>query len=428
MQFMKTHLISLICGVLGLVFIGGAVLGMMQDSVKVEMENRARIQGEISSLRSAPKNDKVIDAEKERGRLFDVEFNAALEEIRKINERKPLIEGVFPTTKSTTAAFDFKAAYEAAINELPRTMRAGDVPTPGEIAEEGVVVAALQKFEQEKEQEGGGAAPAISAQPTTPPPTAVISPMGNPRGGGAMMAGPGAFGMNVSPGTEPRFNPVFRAQVNKARSIRAYASKASFSVSPIIYAEKDISAEAMWYAQVALWVQQDVVKAIAATNEQAAQQHPEASEINVEHTPVKRLEKVVVQGYQTATGLLPFPATEVSSAAGQPGGGPTVSQVEAPRKSFLATTSNEEFDVVRFSLTLIMDQRDILLLIDALTKQNFCKCTYLAFSPAPPQEGYLYGSEPVVRVVLDFETYYARAFFAQWMPNDVKTKLGAQPQ
>lgn len=432
MQFVKTHMVSLICGALGLLFVGAAVMGMMQDSVKIEMENRARMQGEIAGLRSNPKNPEIIRAEEERGKLFEQEFSAALEEVRKINERKPLIEGVFPTTKSTAAAFDFKAAYDAAISELLKTMRAGDLPNAGEIAEEVRVVAELQKHEALVQAGGGLSAPAISEQPVAPPPVHPAAPMIGGGGGGRMagggMAMPGG-GVSVAPGAEPKYNPVFRAYVNKARSIRTYASRAALSVSPIINATTDISAEAMWYAQVGLWVQQDVVNAIAAVNETARAQLPPGEELNVEYAPVKRLEKVILQGYQTGQGLVQFPAADLGSTAGgvNPGGA-TVQTLEAPRKSFLGTTCNDEFDVVRFTLIVIMDQRDILALIDALSRQNFCKCTHLSFTPAPPQDGYLYGADPVARVTLDFEIYYARAFFGQWMPNDVKAKLGAQPQ
>jgi hypothetical protein len=309
-------------------------------------------------------------------------------------------------------------------------MQAGDLPSPAEVEEEARVVAELLKQKAEDEEGGGTAAKSIAEaqpQPRPQPQPGIVMP-GGPRASGGPRGVGGGMSMNVSGGgAEPLYNPVFRAQVNKARSIRVYAAPASFHYSPIINAQKEIPAEEMWYAQVGLWIQQDVVKAIAAVNEAARKDNPNV-EINVETAPVKRLERVFVYGYQTAQPVRFAAAVPETEGAPSSPGAAAQFQNEQMRKSFLGTTSNEEFDVVRYTLTVVMDQRDILKLIDALSKQNFCKCTHIGFTPAPPQEGYLYGADPVVRVTLDFEAYFARAFYAQWMPEDVKKALGAQPQ
>ena len=67
-----------------------------------------------------------------------------------------------------------------------------------------------------------------------------------------------------------------RAAIKKAHNIRIYASpETSFHVSPIAQSDGAPSPRDMWYAQVSLWVQEDLVKAIAQLNDDAAEQQGE---------------------------------------------------------------------------------------------------------------------------------------------------------
>ena len=64
LQFIKTHLIVILCGVAGLAFISFAVLGMMSDRIKEEMSQRVSNARRMDSLKSNAKNEKMIAAEK----------------------------------------------------------------------------------------------------------------------------------------------------------------------------------------------------------------------------------------------------------------------------------------------------------------------------------------------------------------------------
>jgi hypothetical protein len=176
----------------------------------------------------------------------------------------------------------------------------------------------------------------------------------------------------------------------------------------------------MWYAQVSLWIQEDLMEAIAAVNEAAARALGEA-EVGVAKMPVKRIENIRVLGYVTSSGAM----VEIPAAGAGAG---SAAQATAPGPSFTGRKSDERFDVVRVMLTVVMDQRDILQLIDAVTRENFYQLVgfeYTALESVDPA-GYLYGDEPNVRAVFDFEGYMARKIFKAMMPAEVLVELGIQ--
>jgi hypothetical protein len=215
----------------------------------------------------------------------------------------------------------------------------------------------------------------------------------------------------VASGGEPKYDPVYRANVTKAKDIRCYVDPATFHVSPIVSVTSAPQPDEMWFAQVSLWVQQDLVAAVARVNEAAARQVTD-DDACVEQMPVKRIELLRVLGYQTAGGLLLFPGGETGVGRSE---------------SFTGHTCNDQFDVVRFMLVVVVDQRDLLQLIDQISKQNFYQCigaSYSMVSPDDARHGYLYGTEPVVRAQLEFEGYMARAVYLPLMPAKIREALG----
>lgn len=97
------------------------------------------------------------------------------------------------------------------------------------------------------------------------------------------------------------------------------------------------------------------------------------------------------------------------------------------KPSFTGRTSDDQFDVVRFSVQLIADQRDLLRVADAITRANFYQLVSLNYDAGPVggQDGpYLYGDAPVVRATYDFEGFMARKAYEELMPEDVRKDLG----
>lgn len=404
MQFVKTHLISLICGVLALAFVGVGVYGMTQKQVVADMKKRADAAGEIKQLQGSPQNKDTIAAEQRRGEMFKAEFEQTLEEANRINKRAPLMSGVFPKAESDAARFEFKKMYTTARAKLPLKLMGGDAPGEREIAEEQQNIAEMMTAESGE---------AHAATPT-----------GNPRGaagaqtpivatdsrGGARGAATGG------PTTDPKLDPKVRARVARARSIRMYVSDSAFETSPLVAATAAPEPAEMWFAQMQLWAQTDIVDAIASFNNEAVANVADTDPY-VEHSPVKRLERVKVWGYMGKNGLIPFPPL---------GDGNEL------RLSFTGKQSDEQFDIVRVTVTVIIDQREVVRFVDRVMRQNFYNCVHMEYGlvdrTTAAIEGYAYGTAPVVRLTIDLEAYFARKAYQELMPPDVQTLLGVTPQ
>lgn len=434
MTFIKNHLISLASGLAALVFIAIGVLGMMQTNVIEEMEQRVRRAGQIGSLRSSAKNDACINAEAERGQLFQREYAATVAEAERINARQPLMENVFPKIEREAVAFEFRDAYARAMDELPLSLKGGDLPDDREIADAQFDIDELLAQIAEEEGEGGPTAPAIATGMQPSPAIAPISvaPVtvagtGRSRTGGTIQVGGSNTPMRPggSAQGDPRTDPVARANITKARSIRCYINTDpaanSLHLSPILDRSARPTPDQMWYAQVAYWVQQDVIKAIASLNEDATRQL-DPDEAYVEHMPVKRLQNVRVLGYVTeGRQNVMFPTYAAGSLGGADAG--------AIKKSFTGRKSDAKFDVIQFSVVVVVDQRELPKLIDRITTQNFYQLIEMNYSAvsagdADLQAGYLYGAGPVVRATLYFEGYMARSVYEAMFPAEVREALG----
>ncbi len=446
MQFVKTHLISLLCGVAALAFLGVTVWGMTRDDVVKELENRVQSASVINTLQSSPVNQDIIEAERLRGQKFEQEYQATMKVAHDMNRRTPLIEGVFPKADRPSTIFTFVDEYRRTILGFANTLLASGPPTAAEIEEERQNVADLIALEAELKTEkdpttlselaqGGGGGGGRSAPVVNQPP--VVAPGGAPvvmsEGGGRM----GAVGMRPGFGTqqyrapqspdmstptgEPKYDPILRARVSKARGIRCYADMFSFHVSPIAQPSGDAPPpEELWFAQVGLWIQQDIVKAIGELNNQAALK-VEGDDAYVQQMPVKRIGSVRIHGYQLKGGnYLDFTAWSGERTSGGSSATPT---------SFTGREPDDQFDVLHFTLAVYVDERDLLKVIDAISRQNFYNCIGVKYSKPPAEDsaqGYMYGTEPVVRAELAFEGYMARSVYAPLMPKPIRDMLGIQ--
>lgn len=435
MTFIKNHLISLASGLAALIFIAIGVLGMMQDGVVTEMQQRVSRAGQIGMLRSSAKNDACIAAEAERGQLFEREYTATVAEAERINARKPLMDNVFPKIEREAVAFEYRDAYARAMEELPLALKGGGLPDEREIADAQFDIDELAAQIAEEMDEGGPSAPPIAAVPTpvaVAPAAVVASPVtvagaggGRGRTGTMSVGGAGTAYGGAGAGTgDPQKDAVARANITKARSIRCYVStdpaSSSLHLSPILDRSARPAPDQMWYAQVAYWVQQDVINAIASLNEEAASELEEGDGY-VANMPVKRVQSIRVLGYVTGDKNVRFSAYTPGGLGGL--------DVGAAKKSFTGRKSDEKFDVVQFVVVVVADQRELPKLIDRITTQNFYQLIEMNYSAVTAgdedtQQGYLYGAEPVVRVTLVFEGYMARSVYEAMFPAEVREALG----
>lgn len=455
MSFLKTHWISLLCGVLTIAFITFGVLTMSSRPVAAEMEKRLQETGakNIPMLIREPRSRDSIEAKKKEGKDFDDDFAKTMQAAHEINKREPLLAGVFPKPEDTSVTpLKFRDAYQQAFLAIPRTpaLGAGTAPTAADVNDQQADIEDLYRREQEALEEttkvpGDDKHPAATPTPPPPPPPPTGIRGGNPRaagglaplGEGVMPGRPmGASTFNAPAGHEgePKYNAVYRARVAKAKGIRCYAEPSAFHFSPVGMEERAPAPDAMWLAQVGLWIQKDIVDAIAALNKEAAEKVTDG-EPSIENMPVKRIVGIQIHGYVLANkGLLPFARissdalTNPSAAGGTGSTGPGVDL--NPSRSFTSRTANDQYDVVRLTLAVIVDQRDLVQLIDRISRQNFYLCTHLRYDAVDrdqqEQAGYLYGTDPVVLATLDFEAYMTRDVYEKMMPESVRAVLTGQ--
>jgi len=457
-DFVRTYLFILLSSVVSLVCLMLAFVAMSSTSVRDKMQASLREIGanEIAQLRRNPRNEAVIQAEKQRVEMFKKEYAKTMQVAHQISARRPLMDGVFPEVTDDANPLRFVAVYVKELQRLPRRMAGGTLPTPVEIAEEQQNVQDLIALEQEQEEEERVEEDrqplARVSRPPRPVGRGALMPPGGRSSrlaGAALMPAnrmerglmpPGAArglrpgGLRPTatdfrpPSQEPKYDPVFRARVAKALRIRCYVEELlpdinlspSFHISPIVTQTANPPPEELWYAQVALWINEDVVQAIDRLNSEVARDVG-VELANIEHVPVKRLVATPVFGYVLADGtLLPFPTL---------GGGPDRTVQSA---SFTGRKANSLYDVVPFRVVAVVSQPDVLRLIDEITKSNFYQCVGASYETVNRAEeeaqGYFYGTEPVVRVTLDFEGYLLRDVYKPLMPKSVKELLGIKDE
>jgi len=222
--------------------------------------------------------------------------------------------------------------------------------------------------------------------------------------------------------------PDCRAAVDRAREIYCYANeKTSFDQRPSVENVEKPTVEDMWYAQVSLWVQQDIVKALAELNNRvAADITAKGGEAPyVGNLPVKHLQRFVVTGY------LP-PAAAGGAAAGAPPPGPRGGPGGAggggmgPGEAFANTASADTIDVVHFTVELVVEARKLPAVIAEICKVGFYTplLVNIQEQPASPiPAGYVYGPAPTVQVRLVFEGGFLRSNYADLIPKKVKDDI-----
>ncbi len=192
----------------------------------------------------------------------------------------------------------------------------------------------------------------------------------------------------------------------------------------IISAPQSPSPAVIWYTQAALWVQEDVCRAIAEINSTGQ---------NVQESPVKRLVSLVIP---------PGPAMYVRADAAAPadgslaGRGAVAAETGAPANgeparvftvSPTGRTSNSMYDVISFTIVLHVDQTRIPAILKQLSKDRFITVrnvdlTRLDTAPLLAM-GYVYGSSPIAEITVDCEALQMREWTAPLMPRAIKDAM-----
>jgi hypothetical protein len=179
------------------------------------------------------------------------------------------------------------------------------------------------------------------------------------------------------------------------------------------------SALNMWEGQLGLWLQQDIVEAIARTNQVSNPQ------MNVIFSPIKKLESIRIAGLYVgimAPGKLnpAAPAPTLASAG----------QLLPDNFAVSATgrVSNAIYDVHHVSLRVIVDYQHLPDFFDNLSKVNFMTVLKMDLKSLDEYDslkgGYVLGSNDCMIADILIETLWLRDWTSRLTPKGIRTALG----
>lgn len=177
----------------------------------------------------------------------------------------------------------------------------------------------------------------------------------------------------------------------------------------------------IWWAQVALWVQQDVLAAITEANK--------GSE-SLTKAPVKRLTKVSVpfmNSFVTAAAAA-APVAGAAPPTGDPFALADAAITKVVQASPTGRVSNGMFDVVQFKVDLIMEVDKIPAFLRTLSHNRLMTAYQVDVKAVDAEqarlEGFHYGDKPVSQVTLSCEALLLRHWTIPLMPKFIKQQLG----
>jgi hypothetical protein len=391
MRFIWKHLFWVTWSAIATAFLGSALVGMAGGGVRREMRQRAALEADLAALAADPKNAAVIAAAQRHVVDVNREYEQTLALAHRINARQPL-EGVYPAGGGTTAALRFRDAYVQAVRDMT-TQLGAQVP----ITENDVAQVLAELADDLRDRDSGPAPPmpgGLAQKPSEPLDWCIKTAPPRPE------------------------ELVHRARqialVRRARAARCYVFPDSFDVSPAINNDSPARETQMWWAQVGLWVQQDIVNGLAAANEAAAREiQTKGGTADVRAMPVKIMGWIRVAGYRLGNGRL-------WSAAGG------ASEITAP-PPFHGRAPDDLIDVVPVSVCLLIDQRQLLAIADHIARTNFIRLINVEISANTEltvTDAMVLGDAPLEEVVLDLEVYFVRPFFDPLMPPAAGAALG----
>jgi hypothetical protein len=213
------------------------------------------------------------------------------------------------------------------------------------------------------------------------------------------------------------------------------AAEGALSIDPDLSSggvAQAVTPEKVWLAQLGLWVQEDVVDAIAELNKDSKE---------VANSTVKQLIRLevspdrdiyVLPGAAGGPGATPG----VPTPLGQPAPSPvaTNSVTDALPKDFTVSPTgrvcNGVFDVVQFTVTLNVQASDVNRVIQGLEKNRLLTVyqseVQAVNSGALQQDGYFFGPNPMVTLTLKCEELFLRRWTRPLMPPEIKQFLNVQ--
>jgi len=393
MSFLKKHLQLIVFAVVCVAACGAAGWGYLAGGeILDEMQAVNSLANDLKRQRSSPENLDTIAAKKKKIEQENKKLERALEEAlatQKINAfdgqpRKLLVPDVLPKPKSNADALDFKDAYLRAFKELLKRLRGRDRPSTQEIAEQRAFI--------ENKVRSADSRPKGPWMPEVP-----------------TVDGASEKGQKGKTLAEVlKQSAEARAAEIVSRSIYMYVDRGAIRPQRMLLRDNVPNAIQIWHAQMTLWIQEDIITALARVNEQRAKELLAAGrkeDVWVAHMPVKRLKVLRIRGW-----------------LGKGGG----SNQGRFAKTFTGQKNDKSKFIVPLQLELVVEEASLMKVLQSLSEVGFyvpIGVTYQQAEIDPLQRKYIYGEDPVLDVTIDLEAYYLRKVFDQWIPKSLKPIL-----
>ena len=396
MEIIKKNLLSILCGAVALVAIIASVwpMGSYQQTQRDTLTGRVSAFHTVDQLRSKGRNKPLLDPESTApeplGRFpndatieeadkakkkFEAESKKILDNAVAMNKHDLLVPGSLPTPKNSSDVINFRFAYKDAIEQgIAKMIKAGTPPTLEQIT------AAQTKLKEEQFK----------------PQVITAGGSGNQ---GAVDA---AYAVEAAKVPD-------QERLRVATTSQCYMDVGALGSNQKVLTAPVPAAADVWFAQVGLWIYEDVAKAIVATN---------ADSKSVMDSPVKHLLKISLGTPSSGTYVLP--------PTWQPGpieGDANAAVPKAPEVSPTGRVCNPLYDVVAFEVVVNIEASKIPWFLRELENKRFMSVHAVDMtsidSVAQQQLGYLYGDKPVAQLRLQCEEIMFRDWSHKFMPDIV---------
>jgi hypothetical protein len=456
MDIVKKNLISIILGVVAIVAVIANFypMGGKREALKAEAAAHAQKAEELKSLMTKPRKLPVVQP----GATDDSPLNGfptkkALEEAHKatdqvnkaaeaimakastdLNQHQPLVQGALPgqpgdTLPASTFARFYVSMFPPSVQPgavpaapAPTERPAGSPPSLMDLLHAGSPPSDmdLNNARADKQKEIEGEVTRVNAQGQT---TNV---------------------QEVHDAVTDAFKTLADdMRTAAAKKCKVWVDPAAFAMYPSLTVQSTPDPTSIFWAQIGLWTQEDVCKAIYNVN---------ASSANVIDAPIKMLVKIDFLNVnqpnsQSAVGFVPvFVIPNLASATGVGVNGaqamPTGAADQAPpapmdpnaaieKKTTYSPTgrvSNGLFDVTLFDVELICDASKVPQVLDGVEAGQYICVTQVQSVDTVDSAfyrgaGFYFGDKPCVRLKLRCEELYFRSWLQNFVPTALKPVL-----
>lgn len=393
------------------------IAGLMNQSVKIPPDRPDDPPREISRIVI---NNEAINALDRVYRRMNEEYANIFNLALRINQHNhlPMADGLFPDPIDNFKPYEARKRYlEAFIdmcgryspNSLLPRLNAGMPPNGAEIAEE------MKKVEAELLL---GTSLGASDGPNTSGPRVMES-------------------KEAERLRENKAYRLFALLRDRARQFHIYAERDiqkpdfPFDFGGWAYGSKAPTPAEMWEGQLGLWLQQDIVEAIARTNS------VHNSEASVVFNPVKKLDRIsigalyvgIVSGGAMSMGVRDRGFVHLGALPAPPTLSPANQRL--PDNFAIGPTgrrSNAIYDVHHVWIRMVMDYQRMPDFFDNLAKVNFMTVLRMDIKALDEYQtlraGYVYGTSDCVTVEMLVESLWLRDWTSRLTPMSIRSPLG----